>query len=92
MPIPFVNILLGKTSGEGKRRLMTKDAPRSPMDVNFLRRAREALTANYEKAERAARSLLEGWGMEKSGRERPLSDWELGRGNRVNGVVGVSGA
>lgn len=39
------------------------------MNVNFIQQAREALTANYQHAEVAARGLLGGW---LTGRENPL--------------------
>ena len=39
------------------------------MNANFIQQAREALTANYQNAEQAARGLLNGW---VTGRENPL--------------------
>ena len=42
------------------------------MNQNFIQQAREALTANYQNAEQAARDLLNGW---VTGRENRLPDF-----------------
>lgn len=44
------------------------------MNQNFIQQAREALTANYQNAEQAARDLLNGW---VTGRENRLPDFPM---------------
>ena len=51
-------------------------------DQNFIQQAREALTANYAQANRAARDLLNGFGM---GRENPPA--EMGVGEMLDAIM-----
>ena len=72
--------------GEGARREMfgIGNAAGHHMNANFIQQAREALTANYQNAEQAARGLLNGW---MGGRENPLPGGIPGTLDELNGIL-----
>lgn len=63
--------ILGIDAEEGGGLFGLGNAAGHHMNQNFIQQAREALTANYQNAEQAARGLLNGW---YTGRENRMPD------------------